>query len=121
MSWLIYALAAGQTVCLIGLLISFARQRNASKMHSQAMEKLVQRLTTAEQMQSLLARAHKTVLIRAQSQVKTPEQISPEAIYEQANQLIAKGCEAAELSRSLNLPLEEAEIMVQLGRLKQTA
>jgi len=114
-------LVGGQLVTLAGLIAVIKRHQQACAIQHSRIDQLQQRLAAAEQMQSLLARAHKSVLLRAQ-QTQTPDETqTSQDIYEQANQLISKGCEAAELSRSLKLPLEEAEIMVQLGRLKQTA
>lgn len=89
-----------------------------SQQQQESLTRLEQRLAASEQMQGLLARAHRQILNRAHAQSTPASETSP---YDRADALIAQGCEAPELARSLSLPLEEAEMMVQLGRLKQSA
>lgn len=110
--------AIGITWLMMGSALIYLWRLNRHQ--AKTLAQLTQRLASAEQMQSLLARAHKAVLARAHSQ-QSDAPISPEQVYDRAHQLIAKGCSAEELARNLELPIEEAEIMVQLGRLRQTA
>ena len=117
-NWLAWAPLASGLLGLIGLVIaSVALSR--LKTQNTKLAKLEQRLHATEQMQAVLSRSYRGIS-QSISQAKTQND-GDDARYQRASQMITRGASPNELAKSLDIPIEEAELMAQIQAGKSRA
>ncbi len=109
---IVEALIAAVVLASLALIMALVVRHSTAKLATH-IEQLEARVKASEQMQSVLARSYRGLTQTLANPVAA--QSGDEAKYSRAAQLITRGASAEELARTLALPLEEAELMIQIN------
>jgi hypothetical protein len=102
------ALVLATAALLLAVVIGRAQLSDRARI-----EQMQARIKATEQMQTVLARSYRG--LTAAVGKGAAEGQGDDAKYARAAELITRGAGADELARTLALPLEEAELMIQLN------